>query len=286
MSSQRKRKQAGEGAAGTSAAPGAESADPPRGLNKAATRGLLKKLNEPRYLGPGFIDDDDMALWEQWLNSEPDTVSQVSAAEWPLPISMPKKCIPRAATGQGSTPADTQQEIISYSNVSGRRFTTDDRSRQYSQTQQLRADDLPVGSTIAINQSSPLSAPGFGTPFYIGDVMAITSDDEGFVTSYTIHYRMPRGQDSLFCNDMMKPWMLACHAQHVWDGRCERQIACRRAKDAAGGTSTKYAYTGDAKEILDTKLQLNQSGTLKKACRVRLSKGAPTPGEWDSALGL
>ena len=69
-----------------------------KGLDKAAIRNfVLTELARPDRMGPDWLNDDDKAQWSEWLDAEPDNVGSVSAAEMPLPIQMPRKCLPRSA---------------------------------------------------------------------------------------------------------------------------------------------------------------------------------------------
>ena len=57
----------------------------------------------------------------------------------------------------------------------------------------------------------------------------------------------------LFCEDMTKPWKLACHALHVYNKNCERFVDCRAAACKVGARSSRFTYTCEAAEILETK---------------------------------
>ena len=71
-----------------------------KGLDKAAIRNfVLTELARPAdRMGPDWLNDDDKAQWSEWLDAEPDNVGSVPAAEMPLPIEMPRKCLPRSAS--------------------------------------------------------------------------------------------------------------------------------------------------------------------------------------------
>jgi len=181
-------------------------------------------------------------------------------------------------------------ELVTYSNAGsdGRSFNRADRSRQRETAKRIAPDDVPTGSNIAIQRTSEdIPAPGYGTPFYVGEVQSIKRSADGAVDTFTIQFRMPTAAGQLFCNDACKPWRLACCAQHVYDGHCERKRECRLAAEKAGSQSgSRFTYTGHADEILETKLLLNSDGRLHKRTRLRLAESAPEKGAWNAALGL
>ena len=45
-------------------------------------------------------------------------------------------------------------------------------------------------------------------------------------------------------------------------------------------------YTCDAKEVFETKLELNDSKTLKAETKKRLAESAPEEGGWNALLGI
>ena len=186
----------------------------------------------------------------------------------------------------------SQQEIIAYSNAGGRQFQPADRQRQHAASKPLCSADVAVGSTVAIRRAAPASGDtfvgGYGTLFYVGDVLETTCGADGVVQKLLIQYRMPQGRDSLFCDDMTKPWNLACLAQHRYDGQCKRRLACKRAALAAGADDSRFVYTCDAAEVFETQLSFNDSRTLQAKCKKKLVESAPEgeADEWRKRLGL
>ena len=122
----------------------------------------------------------------------------------------------------------------------------------------------------------------------MGDVLETTCGADGVVQKLLIQYRMPQGRDSLFCDDMTKPWNLACLAQHRYDGQCKRRLACKRAALAAGADDSRFVYTCDAAEVFETQLSFNDSRTLQAKCKKKLVESAPEgeADEWRKRLGL
>ena len=255
-----------------------QDTDRERGLDKAAVKEfVLSTLVRDDRLGSEFLTDVEKQQWEQWLASEPDSAAQVSRADWPLPIQMPRKCVPRQAGGsRGETSVSAQQEIIAYSNSDGRQFSRAARSRQYEQSRRLSASDMPVGSTVAIKRGEQvIRQPGYGTPFYLGDVLEVQAGPDGYVESFQLHYRMPVGAGQLFCDVLSHSWRLACHAHHVHDGQCKRRVACREAAAKAGSNDTRITHSGVWQEVLETQMAFNKSGTLKVESKRRIAQSAP-----------
>lgn len=276
------------------AAPGNDSAeaaaqDTQKGLNKSVVEEfVLTTMLRNDRLGEDFLNDDEKQQWRQWLASEPSSAAEVAAEDWPLPVEMPRKCLPRPAGGGGEASTSAgQQEIVAYSNASGRQFSTSARARQYQQTRRLAALDVKVGSTVALKRSEEsIQQPGYGTPFYLGDVVELREAPDGGVQSLRVHYRMPVGAGQLFCNDLKKPWRLACHALHVHDGKCKHSVACRQAASKAGSSDTRFTYTAEPEEVLETGIAFNLSNTLKVESKRRLAQSATDKGGWDEMLGL
>jgi len=104
---------------------------------------------------------------------------------------------------------------------------------------------------------------GYRTPFWVGDVVEAFGDRDGTLEKVTIHFRMPQAASGLFCDDLKNPWNLACHALHTYDGACERKLACKAAAEKAGSSTSKFTYTCEAAEILETKLEFSASRSLK-----------------------
>ena len=271
------------------AAPGEQPANAERGLQPGLVKEFLEMIQRRDRLGPEFLNDDERRQWDEYLDSVPASAEESADGKSLFPVQMPAKCKPRAsASGAGSSTSRSQQEIITYSNAGGRQFHAGDRQRQHAASKPMRAADVPVGSTVAIRKeaSSVGCQPGYGTPFDVGDVVGADIDAHGVVQKLSIHFRMPQGADGLFVDDMKKPWNLACHALHTYHKSCERGIACRAAAQKAGSQVSKFMYTCDAKEVFETKLELNDSKTLKAETKKRLAESAPEEGGWNALLGI
>ena len=65
---------------------------------------------------------------------------------------------------------------------------------------------MVAGSSVALAKDNAVAEPGYGTPFYVGDVLAVSTGEDGHLKTLTVHYRMPVGGDGLFCDDSRKPW--------------------------------------------------------------------------------
>lgn len=81
---------------------------------------------------------------------------------------------------------------------------------------------------------------GWGTPFYMGDVIDVVlapggpSSGKRKIERVTVHYRMPSYRNK-FCDDICKPWLRACVGGHAWRrGVCDTAHACKRMRINAG----------------------------------------------------
>ena len=265
-----------------------------RGLQTGVVKEFLQSIQRRDRLGPDFFNDAEKQQWDEWLDSVPADAAHSTDAQKLLPVQMPPKCLPRNTAGRSTDAATSmsQQEIIAYSNAGGRQFQPADRQRQHAASKPLCSADVAVGSTVAIRRAAPASGDtfvgGYGTLFYVGDVLETTCGADGVVQKLLIQYRMPQGRDSLFCDDMTKPWNLACLAQHRYDGQCKRRLACKRAALAAGADDSRFVYTCDAAEVFETQLSFNDSRTLQAKCKKKLVESAPEgeADEWRKRLGL
>jgi hypothetical protein len=263
-----------------------------RGLDPSGVQSFLRMLERQDRLGPDFLSDDDKNDWDAYLGSVPRSAAESMDARALLPVRMPPKCRPRAASSAGPSGTSIEQtEIISYSNSGGgRQFQPGERQRQHAAKAPLLVHQVPVGSTVAIRRDRDIlldSTPGYGTVFYLGDVVELVSNPSGTVSKLTVHYRMPQGKDGLFCNDMTKAWNLACHAHHMYDRHCERRTACKLAATRAGSQGSRFTYECDAAEVIETGILFNdKSNTLKAESKKRLCQSAPMAGEWDAQLGV
>lgn len=262
----------------------------PRGLDPTAVKGFLKMIQQSDRLGPEFLTDDERQQWDEWLDGTPASAEDSPDGRTLFPLLMPAKCLPRTTVpGSSAGPSSSQQEIITYSNAGGRQFGRADRQRQHALLKPLLAADVPVNSTVAIRRGPVRQPgpPGYNTPFYVGDVVSVnTVDASGHVGELEIHFRMPQAGDGLFCDDLKKPWNLACHALHTYHRSCERGKACRAAATKAGSEDSRFTYKCHADEVFETKLAFNESGTIKAETKKRLAGSAPENGAWNARLGI
>ena len=267
-----------------------EAAQADRGLDPKAVKEFLAMIQRRDRLGPDFFTDDERQQWDDWLDNQPASAAEAVAAAPLLPVQMPPKWQPRASgsSGVGASTSMVQQEIITYTNAGGRQFGRADRQRQHEAAKPLVLADVPVGSTVAIRRDSQSISypPGHDTPFYVGDVVGAAAREDGVVETVTIHWRMPQGADGLFCNNLQKPWNLACHAGHNYNRLCDHRVVCREAAAAAGSQDSKFTYTCQVAEVFETKLLFNKSGTIKAESKKRLAQSAEPEGAWDARLGL
>ena len=235
--------------------------------------------------------------WKAWYSSTPHNLGELAPEEQQLPMKMPAKCQPsgqgRAATA--SAP-NHEPELIAYTNRGdgARKFTKEmrDRNEAAGRASALTVADLPLGSFVGVARSpeDPLEPPGYGTPFYAGQVVRVMTDNDGGADSTSaapglprmidVHYTMPthRGR---FCDDISKPYSLACVAMHPWTQSCERTCAQHRPE---GATTSRFMATIDVHTIFETKLQFTNGGHCFDAhTKKRLAETNP---EWGKALKL
>jgi hypothetical protein len=279
----------GGGADGADAG-GAQEEGTARGLKPLVVKEFIGMLQRRDRLGPDYFSDVEKQQWNEWLDAVPGSAAESLDAKSLLPVRMPRKCLPRPAAGSSSAGPSSmeQQEIISYANAGGRQFGAEARRRQYLSQKPLQVSDVPPGSTVAVHcDPQQAIAPGYRTPFWVGDVVEAVGDAAGAkVHKVIIHFRMAQAAGGLFCDDATKPWNLACHAQHTYSKTCERGKACMAAAREAGATTAKLTYTCEPAEIIETKLELNLSNTLKASTKRRLAESAPQKGAWDKQLGI
>ena len=268
--------------------PEGERAQRTRGLDPAAVKQFLGMLQRRDRLGADYFTDGDMLQWNEYLDAVPASAAEAPDGKSLLPVQMPLKCLPLPAAGNSAGPSSLgQEEIITYANADGREFGAAERRRQYDSRKALRLSDVPQGSAIAIRcDPEAATQPGYRTPFWVGDVVEAFGDRDGTLEKVTIHFRMPQAASGLFCDDLKKPWNLACHALHTYDGACERKLACKAAAQKAGSSTSKFTYTCEAAEILETKLEFNASRSLKAQSKKRLAESAPEKGAWNDKLGI
>ena len=130
----------------------AQKCEAARGLDPAVVKEFLGMLQRRDRLGPEYFSDVEREQWNEWLDAVPGSVAESVDAKAQLPVRMPRKCLPRPAAGSCSAGPSSmgQQEIITYSNTGGRRFSAADRRIQYAMRAALVASDVPMGSTVAI----------------------------------------------------------------------------------------------------------------------------------------
>lgn len=145
---------------------------------------------------------------------------------------------------------------------------------------------MPVGSTVAIRRhpSDPWHPPGYGTQFYIGDVIEVhcapcdsaggsSSAAERRVASIEVHYRLPMRGTTEACNDEHKGWKAACCALHPFTAMCERRVTCTERRPQGKNTSRLSARV-EVDTIFETKLKLTTISLLSAETKRRIMQGA------------
>ena len=243
---------------------------------------------------PAFFPDEVKQAWLSWSAATPTTLAEVPEQLRMRVCSMPMRCQPRGA--QQPEVRREQRELITYKNDGGRTMTAKGLLRESDAKKKLVDGDVGLKSIVALRREAGAvsSAGGYGTPFYVGDVTAIelVSDESGG-TSHTareikcvsVHYRMPlcRGK---FCNDVKRPWALACWGMHEWDAMCERRISCKQAAISNGSATAAVMHDADPAEILESGLKLtDRTRVIALKSKECLDEHDDT-GTWRDMLGL
>ena len=221
--------------------------------------------------------------WRAWFGTTAEKLADVPVQARALPIRMPMKCAATVRTA-GESSSEPKPETISYHNPDGRKFTREDLRREASSTISMRLEDFPIGSCVVVKRSaeSDSDAPGFNTPFYVGQVLSVdaaSEDSNAVVTKLTVHWRMPRFRTG-FCNDMTKPLALVCVGMHEWSAVCE--TSCKKHRPSSNANTSKMIMELTPDMILETKIGLTPaSKALSKKAKEQLVKSNPA---WRDAL--
>ena len=232
----------------------------------------------------------------------PQKLADVPTPSRALPLQMPMKYTGRASAstnaGAGAQKALEQVNFMRYTNPSGgTAYGKDERDRDAVARRmrgRLMADEVEVGSVIAVHRSQedPTEPGGYGTPFYVAEVLDIqlkpvqgcSSDDDDArreIENLFVHYRMPMFNSS-FCDDVQRPFVKACVGQHAWGVGCEKRTRCV-VKRPEGSTTSRHAALIDAATVFEINVDLKKNGALSAISR---SKLAETNRDWAAQLGV
>mgnify|MGYP007018243642 CR=1 FL=1 len=251
-----------------------------------------------------FADGQAEADWRAWAASVPQRLSDVPRDARPLPLVMPVKFSARKRDQpQQAAPAPQPQiELMTYRNPGGSSYTKKARDRNATAARmqhRLLASEISEGCAVAVVREGaidPSDPPGYGTPFYIGDVVKIhlkpvastsTSGDSSAapatreVAKLDLHYRIPMCK-SKFCDDVKRPFKLACVGKHEWNHGCEKRKACVQKREQGATTSRHFAQV-EAGAVFEANVQLLESGALSAPSKKRLAERDP---KWAPLLGV
>ena len=234
-------------------------------------------------LSTHFNDDQVRAEWAGWHANAAERLADVPSQRRALPLRMPMKCNAQARPDEPREERE-QHNLMTYKNPGGTRYSKDALQRDAKATRRLRASEVPVGCTVGLRRDDgdPWTPAGYGTPFYVGDVLERDLDEaEQVVTHVLVHYRMPTFQRQ-FCNDVTKPLKLACVALHEWDSGCEKRRACTACRPPGAATSRMTVRT-TADTLFEVGIDLVQSGALSMQARRNICS---TDESWRAALNL
>ena len=289
-----------------------DEAPEPRDPMKFSKEQVYSAVSKLRDKFPSFLTEQHIDDWNQWRAATPEQLDQVTAANNPLPLKLPMKYKASPATGApAAAPAATQVPLITFRNPEGQGvlaanrsqpqrcaasltvlcvcsavYSQADRSRDALVRRRLSRDDVPVGSCVALRRAAadPWMPEGYGTLFYLAEVLGIQSDDDGFVTSIQGHFRLPMGK-AIACNDETKSWKPGCCGLHNWSAMCETHNKCVQRR-AEGMTTSKLLVDIEPEMVFETGITFTAGDKLEKAAKRRLAQSAPTSDAWHDRLGL
>ena len=119
---------------------------------------------------------------------------------------------------------------------------------QASATATAEAASSAASAASAASSSTALAAPPPSPP-------ALTTRVERLL----VHYRMPKG-GSGFCNDVTKPWEIACLCRQPYTRRHENLLECKARRDNSAVSkeemTVKFLDWIEPKQVMVTKLKL------------------------------
>jgi hypothetical protein len=263
---------------------------------------VMEVVGAVRKKAPEMLGPEAFAEWQAWHKSTPMSLDEVDAARNPLPLRMPQKCNPAPAVPPPRRVAAEQQQLITYTNEGGEAYTAEQRLRDAAAREALQVKDVAVGTIIALKAAEFMEEPGYGTLFYIGDVVGVTvkggDGDEAEVAAIEVHCRMPF-HNGFPCNAEHRGWQPICVGRymgsnggyhHEWTRACETRVECirRRAQYPASlrNNTSKYIADVDPLEVFETGITFTKTKQFTAVTKKRLRTAAPTPGEWDVRLGV
>ena len=87
---------------------------------------------------------------------------------------------------------------------------------------------------------------------------------------------------SKFCDDVKRPFKLACVGKHEWNHGCEKRKVCVQKREQGATTSRHFAQV-EAGAVFEANVQLLESGALSAPSKKRLAERDP---KWAPLLGV
>ena len=264
------------------------------------TERVLNGVDAVRQRLPDCFPEDVVNEWADWGASTPNSVEEIAAADRKHGcLKMPMKCGMMPTQQAPEVAPRVQRELITYQNASGSGLTRSSRDLDAAQSKPLLEADISVGYTIAIKRSDSVASerPGYGTPFYLGDVISVelasAAAEPRRVESVVVHYRMPRRKRA-WVDELTRPWKRVCWAgvgvtsdeQHEWDPACEHRKACCDFACRNNSSTSRMTQVISANNVFATKIHFNQSQGLTVESRERIARSGPRDGAWGHALGV
>ena len=265
---------------------------------------------------PSFLSPAVTADWDVWLQRTPEALAEVPAVARPLPMQMPMKCRPQAAEEQEARPTAEQVDLITYRNPDGTgSLSAGERSYDARQTTLLLEGFVDINSVVVVKRPVEHEAQveGFRTAFYLGKVLRVhyrsataegstsaaaegstsaaaaatdstsTAPTKRVIEALDVHWCYPffNGKP---CDDVKRPWKLACCAMHAWDKLCETRNACKEMRRPELGDTSREWSRVDAQTVQEMNISMTPAtNALTAASKEKLAMHSDA---WATALGV
>jgi hypothetical protein len=152
------------------------------GIVPPGTEAEMRHEKSVRERLPGHFPPDVVRQWEEWAEETPNTLAEVPEQQRLRQCLMPCKCL--APGVKAMVKPREQKELVTYANPGGRKLDKEDREREAARVKPLVEGEVSVGQSVAIRRAVESHVtPGYGTPFYVGDVIEVELEDAAPGTS-------------------------------------------------------------------------------------------------------
>jgi len=264
-------------------------ASKPKGVARFDKDAILEAVQTVRQKMPHQVTAADMESWNKWHEETPAMLDQVAVFERPLPLRMPMKHTAVPAPEVAVVPTRQQKELITYTNPGGNKLGAEQLHREALHELPLTQADLPIGSSVAIRRRAidPWIPVGYGTHFYVADVLAVHLCEEAsssssagqarLVESMDVQFRLPMiGKGGEASDEEHRGWLPACFALHAYDKGCERRRTCIQCRPSEDTLSSRFSTRVDASTIFETGLKFTRTtSALDAPTKRKILQSAP-----------